>query len=343
MSPTPPHCGSRGPPPGYFALPRLPLFLFAALLCVAAVSAKPGDVRMFGGVNDVNDSEERSEAYETLARFAVAEQNKQMRQKLGDDATLVKFVRVVKVQQQVVAGLMLYLTLHVLHFQPSPTAAERGQKGEEGNAEAGETDEELHEYVAKVWERPWMSFRELQSFTYKGPVAAPGSLGFCPAKKGKSKSTKKCQGSTTAPNTEKKKGEDKEKEKGEDKEKEKEEDKGADDDAAEGGVRGGDFVSVDEPSVKEAAEAAVVELQKRSNSLTPLTLHRIVDAKKLEQENEEGQSLRLTLLLQRGDKKEAVVALMHQSGSSKGDGGEPWRLKQKSKAVLAGEDAVDFM
>ncbi|XP_006644859.1 cysteine proteinase inhibitor 1 [Oryza brachyantha] len=68
-----------------------------------------------------------------LARFAVTEHNKKAN-------ALLEFEKLVKVKQQVVAGTLYYFTIEV----------------NEGGAKKL--------YEAKVWEKPWMDFKELQEF-----------------------------------------------------------------------------------------------------------------------------------------------------------------------------------
>lgn len=62
--------------------------------------------------------------------------------------SLLEFARVVKAQEQVVAGTLHHLTLE---------AIEGGEK---------------KLYEAKVWVKPWMNFKELQEFKPAG-VASP--------------------------------------------------------------------------------------------------------------------------------------------------------------------------
>uniref|UniRef100_A0A0E0E3W5 Cysteine proteinase inhibitor n=1 Tax=Oryza meridionalis TaxID=40149 RepID=A0A0E0E3W5_9ORYZ len=68
-----------------------------------------------------------------LARFAVTEHNKKAN-------SLLEFEKLVSVKQQVVAGTLYYFTIEV----------------KEGDAKKL--------YEAKVWEKPWMDFKELQEF-----------------------------------------------------------------------------------------------------------------------------------------------------------------------------------
>ncbi|XP_008786873.1 cysteine proteinase inhibitor 12-like [Phoenix dactylifera] len=86
-----------------------------------------------GGVHDAKEIENSVEI-EELARFAVEEHNKKAN-------TLLEFVRVVKVKEQVVAGIIYYITIE---------AIEGGKK---------------KLYEAKVWVKPWMKFKELQEFS----------------------------------------------------------------------------------------------------------------------------------------------------------------------------------
>lgn len=59
---------------------------------------------------------------------------------------LLEFARVVKAEEQVVAGTLHHLTLEVI---------DAGRK---------------KLYEAKVWVKPWMSFKELQEFKHAGDV-----------------------------------------------------------------------------------------------------------------------------------------------------------------------------
>lgn len=61
---------------------------------------------------------------------------------------LLEFARVVKAQEQVVAGTLHHLTLEVI---------DAGKK---------------KLYEAKVWVKPWMNFKELQEFKHAGDVPA---------------------------------------------------------------------------------------------------------------------------------------------------------------------------
>ena len=85
-----------------------------------------------GGVREV-DGTANSIEIDSLARFSVDEHNKKQN-------TMLQFGKVVKVKQQVVSGTVYYITL-----------------------EASEGDKK-HVYEAKVWEKPWLQFKELQEF-----------------------------------------------------------------------------------------------------------------------------------------------------------------------------------
>ncbi|KAJ0021528.1 cysteine proteinase inhibitor-like [Pistacia vera] len=85
-----------------------------------------------GGVREV-DGTANSIEIDGLARFAVDEHNKKQN-------TMLQFGKVVKAKQQVVSGTMYYITL-----------------------EASEGDKK-NVYEAKVWEKPWLQFKELQEF-----------------------------------------------------------------------------------------------------------------------------------------------------------------------------------
>ncbi|KAI3682306.1 hypothetical protein L1987_82201 [Smallanthus sonchifolius] len=85
---------------------------------------------ILGGVRDVGQN---GVDLESLARFAVEQHNKK-------ENSLLKFARLVKSKEQVVQGMLYYLTL-------------------EAN-DAGKTKL----YEAKVWVKPWINFKELQEF-----------------------------------------------------------------------------------------------------------------------------------------------------------------------------------
>ncbi|KAL6616239.1 hypothetical protein ACP70R_038509 [Stipagrostis hirtigluma subsp. patula] len=86
-----------------------------------------------GGVHDAPAGRENDLHIDELARYAVQEHNNKAN-------ALLQFQNVVKVRQQVVAGTMYYLTIEV-------------KDGEEKKL-----------YEAKVWEKPWENFKELQDF-----------------------------------------------------------------------------------------------------------------------------------------------------------------------------------
>lgn len=62
---------------------------------------------------------------------------------------LLEFHRVVNTKEQVVAGIMYYITL-----------------------EATDGDKKKV-YEAKIWVKPWMNFKEVQEFKYVGDADAP--------------------------------------------------------------------------------------------------------------------------------------------------------------------------
>ncbi|CAA0820125.1 Cysteine proteinase inhibitor 6 [Striga hermonthica] len=86
-----------------------------------------------GGVRDTKAD------IDSLSRFAVDEHNRKQN-------ALLELVRVVKAEEQVVAGTLHHLTLEVV---------EAGKK---------------KLYEAKVWVKPWMDFKELQEFKHVGDV-----------------------------------------------------------------------------------------------------------------------------------------------------------------------------
>ncbi|XP_057480859.1 cysteine proteinase inhibitor-like [Actinidia eriantha] len=87
---------------------------------------------VLGGIRDMEGGENSLEI-DSLARFAVDEHNKK-------ENALLEFKRVVKVKHQVVAGTAYYISLE---------ATSGGQ---------------TKVYEAKVWEKPWMDFKQLVEF-----------------------------------------------------------------------------------------------------------------------------------------------------------------------------------
>ena len=85
-----------------------------------------------GGRRDVPGFEKNSEI-QSLARFAVDEFNKQHNAALS-------LSKVVRAQEQVVAGTMYYLTIEVVNGHQSKL------------------------YEAKIWVKPWQNFKQLQDF-----------------------------------------------------------------------------------------------------------------------------------------------------------------------------------
>lgn len=91
---------------------------------------------VLGGVHESRGAENSVEIDE-LGRFAVDEHNKKKN-------TLLEFARVVKAQEQTVAGKLHHLTVEVI---------DAGKK---------------KLYEAKVYVKPWMNHKELQEFTHSG-------------------------------------------------------------------------------------------------------------------------------------------------------------------------------
>ncbi|XP_030462112.2 cysteine proteinase inhibitor 12 [Syzygium oleosum] len=140
-------------------------FLFSSLLVASASSSaalggtdraaraeeEGGDSRptmaALGGAHEPRGAENSVEV-ESLGRFAVDEHN-------SKENGLLEFARVVKAQEQVVAGTLHHLTIE---------AVDAGKK---------------KLYEAKVWVKPWMNFKELQEFKHAGDVPSftPSDLG----------------------------------------------------------------------------------------------------------------------------------------------------------------------
>ncbi|OIS97424.1 PREDICTED: cysteine proteinase inhibitor 6 [Nicotiana attenuata] len=93
------------------------------------------EMATLGGIRDSHASSQNSDEIHNLAKFAVDEHNKK-------ENAMIELARVVKAQEQVVAGTLHHLTLEVI---------DAGKK---------------KLYEAKVWVKPWLNFKELQEFTH---------------------------------------------------------------------------------------------------------------------------------------------------------------------------------
>ena len=87
---------------------------------------------MLGGVSNCKGAKNSLEI-ESLARFAVQEYNRR-------ENGILEFGKVLRSQEQVVAGILYHLTLE---------AVDAGTK---------------KIYEAKVWVKPWVNFKQLQEF-----------------------------------------------------------------------------------------------------------------------------------------------------------------------------------
>ncbi|KAL5538551.1 hypothetical protein UlMin_024036 [Ulmus minor] len=108
-------------------------FFFLAQISHSKMATPLGGARQATGC-------ENSVEVEDLGRFAVEEHNKK-------ENALLEFARVVKAEEQVVAGTLHRLTLE---------AIEAGKK---------------KIYEAKIWSKPWLNFKELQEFKLAGDAA----------------------------------------------------------------------------------------------------------------------------------------------------------------------------
>ncbi|XP_047341205.1 cysteine proteinase inhibitor 12-like [Impatiens glandulifera] len=90
---------------------------------------------LLGGLRDSLTSEQNSAEIDELARFAVDDHNKKQN-------SLIQFVKVVKAQEQVVAGTLHHLTIEAV---------------DGGNKKL---------YDTKIWVKPWMNFKEVQEFKH---------------------------------------------------------------------------------------------------------------------------------------------------------------------------------
>eukprot|EP00271_Cylindrocystis_brebissonii_P016472 TRINITY_DN400_c0_g1_i2.p2 TRINITY_DN400_c0_g1~~TRINITY_DN400_c0_g1_i2.p2 ORF type:complete len:138 (+),score=28.50 TRINITY_DN400_c0_g1_i2:101-514(+) len=101
---------------------------------------------MPGGISDVKPDGQNSLEMTELAQFAVSEHNKKQNSDL-------KFVKMVSAKQQVVAGLMYYITLE---------ASANGQDGL---------------YEAKIWSKPWEKHKSLEDFKQVNSAGQQGRNG----------------------------------------------------------------------------------------------------------------------------------------------------------------------
>ncbi|KAK3022713.1 hypothetical protein RJ639_046697 [Escallonia herrerae] len=92
-----------------------------------------------GGVHDSTSAPENSLEIDSLARFAVDQHNQK-------ENAMLEFTRVVKAEEQVVAGTLHHLTLEAIDARKKKL------------------------YEAKIWVKPWMNFKELQEFKHAGDV-----------------------------------------------------------------------------------------------------------------------------------------------------------------------------
>ncbi|KAE9617170.1 hypothetical protein Lal_00034205 [Lupinus albus] len=118
-------------------LPLLTFFFFIAFCGSMEDSSEYCEAPLVGGISDCEGFENSLEIQD-LGRFAVNEHNTKQN-------ALLEFTRVVKAQQQIVEGVLYYLTLE---------AIDAGQK---------------KIYDAQVWVRVWLNFKELTDFE---PAAA---------------------------------------------------------------------------------------------------------------------------------------------------------------------------
>nr|XP_043620635.1 cysteine proteinase inhibitor 12-like [Erigeron canadensis] len=124
------------------------LIVIATTLLISIATRKDEDEEfdimssVLGGVQ--NSSSANSLEIDDLARFAVQEHNKK-------ENAMLEFARVIKAQEQVVAGTMHHLTLEVM---------DAGKK-------------KICE--AKIWVKPWLNFKELSEFKHVDEKEGEGS------------------------------------------------------------------------------------------------------------------------------------------------------------------------
>ncbi|KAK4412801.1 Cysteine proteinase inhibitor [Sesamum alatum] len=114
----------------YFILILAAILLICAIRFWAGSPERLTEMSALGGLRNMAGN--RAEI-ESIGRFAVQQHN-------NNQNTFLEFARVVEAKEQVVAGKMYHLTLE---------AVDGGKK---------------KIYEAKVWEKPWMNFKQLQEF-----------------------------------------------------------------------------------------------------------------------------------------------------------------------------------
>ncbi|KAL6522538.1 hypothetical protein OROMI_031496 [Orobanche minor] len=209
----------------------------------------------------------------SLAQFAVDQHNTK-------ENALLELVRVVKAQEQVVAGTLHHLTLEVV---------DAGKK---------------KFYEAKVWVKPWMNFKELQEFKHVGDVDVPaftssdlgckkedyGFVWYGTFGNGETRwcSMERCgtlEGGMLCNLWR----------------------MGISDEQ----VTGWRSVPVHDPVVQEAAHHAVKKIQERSNSLLPYELSEIVHANA--EVVETSAKFDMLLKVKRGEKEEKFKVEVHRN------------------------------
>ncbi|KAL0339811.1 UNVERIFIED_CONTAM: Cysteine proteinase inhibitor 6 [Sesamum radiatum] len=134
----------------HFILILAVILLICAIGFWARASERLTEMNTLGGLRNMA---ENSAEIERIGRFAVQQHNNNQIDVVKDHNlnvteifileqmnTFLEFARVVEAKEQVVAGKMYHLTLEVV---------DGGKK---------------KIYEAKIWEKPWMNFKQLQEF-----------------------------------------------------------------------------------------------------------------------------------------------------------------------------------
>ncbi|XP_011070083.1 cysteine proteinase inhibitor isoform X3 [Sesamum indicum] len=114
----------------YFILILAVIVLICAIGFWAGSPERLTEMNTLGGLRNMAKN---SAEIERIGRFAVQQHN-------NNQNTFLEFARVLEAKEQVVAGKMYHLTLE---------AVDGGEK---------------KMYGAKIWEKPWMNFKQLQEF-----------------------------------------------------------------------------------------------------------------------------------------------------------------------------------
>jgi hypothetical protein len=124
--------------------------LIAIPLCLSLIyqSNGLGGTRLLGGVQEVNDFDERK----TFANKAL-----EQLEKASNNINARKIVEIVKVEKQIVSGISYTVTMKL-----AVTECQKGVNVEELTGCKENTDHKRQLCQIKIWEQPWKDFLEIQ-------------------------------------------------------------------------------------------------------------------------------------------------------------------------------------